>query len=137
MSAPDYIALSAVVAALAGNWINLYLDRRKRIAERRAEVYIQYLRTFVAMSYVVGGDSVDMQRHYDHLEARAQLMLFASKSVLASLEHLYDGPPTLNDPEAGRRLASLISAMQADAQGFRSSVTSILKVVVYPGTQEL
>jgi hypothetical protein len=134
MSPTEYIALGGLIVAFTGSWINQAIERRKRLSEKRAEVYIEYITSFVAMSYVVGDGVQDQGKHFDHLAARAKLVLFASPRVMDKLEQLYDGPAKLIDPEAGRRLADLIAAMQRDTCGFESNVDSLLKVIVYPGS---
>ena len=133
MSPSEMISVGGLVVALSGYGLNLRIDRKKRVAEQRAQAYINYLKAFVAMAYYQPGKLPSQDSEFEHLAARTELILFASKNVMKCLDELYRGPQQLKDIEAGKRFASLIAAMQRDACGFSSEIETILRTVVYPG----
>ncbi len=138
MKPAEYISIAALALTLAGYMINSWLDRSKQQRDQRREAYLEYIKTFAATADPNHDRVVQGNRQLDFWAARARLLMFGSKAVITQLEHLFDGPGSLQDPETRKRFAMLVASMQKDLSGNETSIDVILEILPFgPPTETL
>lgn len=132
MKPSDYIALAAVTVSLLAVAFNLFLDRKKRIADKRAEAYIDFLKHMSLLANLQ--DRPEAERFpvdAAQLEAKQRILLYGSPRVIQALVGLQLGGGDFTTDEGGKSFVALVQAMQKDCSGVCSTPEQILTPIVY------
>jgi hypothetical protein len=133
MTAPELVSILGLVVALIGVWANLALARKKRLQDKRAEAYVDFLKTLILVAKPPESPDLHLALKYSHLEARARILLFGSPSVKQSWYCVAVSDSSFANPVTAEKLGGLIQAMQIDTYGGVSEMQQILETLNVEG----
>lgn len=140
MKFADYISTGALTVSIFALAINIYLDRYKRLSDRRAEVYLNFLKWFMRSPARIPMTDVEHgEWQAEHLNSKSQVLLYGSKDVVNALLRLYAHEREVNDyrtEEGGKALESLYQAMRRDCQRGALPATAVQQVIVFHGPMD-
>ena len=139
MTISEIAALGTVSAAFVTYAANVALERRGRVATRRAEAYIDFLTGISRTANITNRDSKEFRdADISTLEAKHRVILYGSERVVRELALMYDGEPHFSATVEGRRqYACVLNAMRADCSKGKVSEYEIVRILIVGGGLEM
>ena len=143
MGIKDWIPAGAILVSVVAWFVNNFLDRRRKMSERRAEAYVDYLNGISRVENLPDRNSKEWhEANILTLEARHQILLYGSPNVIAALQKasqvprlsVSSAPSSRAYQEVLRRIqeahVEVIQAMQSDSGRYKSNYKTIHDILI-------